>query len=625
MPSWPSLEEAVKDIQLLPADAELAIDTETTGLDLYVGDELRGVSVAYRDPLNREVLRSAYFPLSHPNSPNLTPKQVRALRDALNHTHARHDFHNATFDWKALSQIGVVPRFENYYDSSSIAWMENENNPSGLKPQGQRWLDADANEEQRALKEIMKGIKAKDLYDFVRPGIRKGKLRIAQEWARERAAASKKTWATLTYDDIAEYAAKDTVLTLRLGEMQRAGETDEYLGDAPIWPAFDNEHAVRGVVYRMTDAGVLVDMDRVHELAVTYSARIAEIEPEFEGVNLASPDQLADLLFNRWGLEPTHYTKGGKPSTDKDTLAELEGSHPGIDLLLEYRKLTKMLGTYLLPMSTWADSDGRVHSQLNVIGTVTGRLSSSHPNMQNIPKTATDDSVKKLFVPPTGMELFEYDLHSAELYVGASLAHDYEMQRALSEPGRNFHAETADGIFGRHDEPYYTLAKNLNYGIPYGIGPAKFALYLVKGLRKPMSPALIAQSKTIIDGHRRLWPATHRAIRRVTKFAEENDFLPMIVEGRYRHFSGWNVQVPSYTAWNAAVQGGVAEIMKMLMLAAERPLAELGARMVLQVHDSLWIEQPPGMEAQVLALLQQTLDDLRPVAMRLLIDSKRLN
>lgn len=603
-------------------DGDIAVDTETTGVDLYAGDVIRGVSVAWRDGAN---LRSHYFPISHPDTVNV---DVEPLLRALHDTPGRLVFHNAGFDWTSLAQIGLAPRYENYYDTTVVAWLQNENDPSALKQQGQRWLGADANAEQTAMKAVMAGYKAADLYARIRPGIRKGMTKLGHEWAKERAAASKKTWATLTGDDIAEYAAKDTELTLLLDELQhKPGFLDE---ETSPWPAVPRELQFQGVIHRIVKQGVRVDLERAHTLALAYNARIAEIEVEIgldlqRAINIGSTQQLSRLVYDEWGLEPRHFTPGGAPSVNKEALLEMEGDHPGVGLILEHRALTKMVGTYLDPMQQWADSDSRVHSSLNPIGTVTGRLSSSHPNMQNIPKEATDDTVKKLYIPSEGFRLFEFDLHSAELYVGASITGDVAMQKALSEPGRNFHKETAQGIFGSVEEPYYTLAKNLNYGIPYGIGPAKFALYLVKGLRKPYSEALVRQAKSIIDRHKRLWPVTHKGIRNLSDYAETHDYLPMVTDGRFRHFGGWRISVPFYTAFNAAVQGGVAEIMKLWMIAAEGPLAELGARIVLQVHDSLWIEVPPGMDGLVEALLQQVLDDVNVVSMRLTIDSKRLN
>lgn len=623
-----SLVRAVREIGLLTSDDDLAIDTETTGLDLYAGDVIRGVSVAYR--FDGELV-SGYFPISHPATKNLTAAERNRLVRALTRTRARHVFWNRPFDQASLAQIGMKPRTRNTRDAGMISWLINENDSHKLKVQGDYYLGYDASAEKKALDAIMAGTPAKDILARVRPGIRKGCVGKARQWAQEMATKSKKTWATLTGDDIAPYAAMDPVITLELSEKQEAGE----IGDREEYAeAIEHEHAVQDVVYRMVRRGVKVNVDAVNELAVKYRARLAEIEPEFKGTNLRSTMQLRKLLFETWELPPQHRTKTGW-STDKDTLHEL-AYHPGVEMILEHRALSKMVGTYLEPMAHWADKDGRVHSSINTGGsvendgmgtggTVTGRFSSSRPNLQNIPKSSTDGSVKKLYIPADGLELWEYDLHSAELYVGAALAGDDAMIEALVEPGRNFHKETAAALFPSAEEPFYTLAKNLNYGIPYGIGPYKFSLYLVKGLRQPMSDELLYKAKSIIQGHRRLWPKTHAAMARCARYAEQNDRLPMLAPGRWRHFSGWKTSVPSYTAWNAAVQGGVAEIMKSWMVRSEPELAKLLAFLVLQVHDSLWVEQPPGMGEAITALLQSTLDEINPLDLRITIDAKRLN
>lgn len=620
-----TLAEAIRDIGRLTSDDDLAIDTETTGLDLYAGDVIRGVSVAYRSPDDRSIILSGYFPISHPNTSNLTGGERNRLVRALSTTKARHVFWNRNFDQASLAQIGMKPRTRHTHDAGMVSWLINENDSHKLKVQGDYYLGYDASAEQEHLKQVMAGVPAKDILANIRPFIRKGKVGVARQWAQEQANKTRKTWGTLTGDDIAEYAARDTVITLELSEKQERGEIGPaaFEQDGNYTEAIPHEHAVQDVVYRMCKRGVKVNLEAVESLATEYRARLAEIEPEFEGTNLRSTMQLSKLLFETWGLPPQHRTASGW-STDKDTLMEL-AHHDGVELILEHRALSKMVGTYLEPMARFADDNCRVHSSINTSGTVTGRFSSSRPNLQNIPKASTDGSVKKLYVPGEGLELWEYDLHSAELYVGAALAGDDAMIEALTEPGRNFHKETAAALFPSSDEPFYTLAKNLNYGIPYGIGPYKFALYLVKGLRQPMSDDLLQQARSIIQGHKRLWPKTHAAMARCARYAEQNDCLPMLAPGRWRHFGGWRTSVPSYTAWNAAVQGGVAEIMKAWMVRSEPELTRLLSFLVLQVHDSLWIEQPPGIAEQLTALLQATLDEINPLDLRITIDAKRLN
>lgn len=612
-----ALADICDDIRRLRPDSFVAVDTEATGLHVFNGvDSIRGISVAYRN--DQGDLKSWYVPVTHPHSPNVDPAP---LINALANTFARHEFHNATYDWKVLEQVGFRPRWgeHGYFDTETMAWLHNENYRHGLKAQGAIWFGEDEAEEQRVLKQAMKGTPAKDYLAFVRPGVRKGKVRLAQAWARERHEASKKTWGTLTADDIAKYAAQDTHLTYRLGELQRSrdyGETDP-------WPDVEREFRIREAVYRMIDEGVMIDRGRVEAITQRYLIEQHAIEDQF-AFNLGSPDQLAHYLYDDLMLPVSRYTDSGKRSTDAEALAEIEELHPSIGTILDHRGLAKMTGTYTKPMLVYADDEDRIHSSINVLGTVTGRYSSSQPNMQNIPRGATNSEVKTLFRARDGYELFEVDLHSAELFVGASITNDIDMIAALSDPDRDFHDETAIKVFGNADGQNRTLAKNLNYGIPYGIGAGKFATYLVKGTGKQVTKQHINIARSIIQRHRAAWPITHTGIQRLTRFAEVNNYIPLHVPGRYRHFRGPGLHVPAYTAFNAVVQGGVAELMKDVHLAVEGPLAELGATIVLQVHDSFWIEVPEGNKDAVLALIQTVTDDINPFRMRMLWDGKTL-
>jgi DNA polymerase I-like protein with 3'-5' exonuclease and polymerase domains len=597
----------------------VAIDTEATGLDTFRGDVIRGMSLSYRLD-GEDDLRSYYVSISHPDSPNLNPAP---LIDALKRTDALHIGHNWSYDWSTLTQIGYEPRwgYEGaYYDTETVAWLTNENIKSRLKYQGALHFGEDEDAEQRHLKEVMAGHKSAYYYDQVKPGVRKGKLRIAQQWARERSAASKKTWATLTAEDEAEYAAQDTDITYRLWELQLKWDH----GDTDPTVDIEREFRVRETTYRMMREGVRVNIGRVEQLKAEYEKKRDEIASEFD-INLASPKQLQKLIFGAWGLPILSYTPGGDPSTDRDTLEQLEGLHPGLDRILEYRHYAKMIGTYLDNFLRMADDNDRIHSSINVTGTVTGRFSSSKPNLQNIPTEAKDNTVKTLFLPRPGYELIEVDLKSAELFVGAAISHDDDMIGVLQTEGIDFHTITAERIFGTSTGDRRRLAKNVNYGLPYGLGAPGLAAYMVKGTGNPVTREVMAEAGRIIDGWKKAWPATGRTIRRLTDFADKYGYIPLTQPGRFRHHRAPGITVPGYTAFNSVVQGGVAEVVKSWMLVLEAMLVEIGAIIVLQVHDSLWIEVPIGMSAKVIELAQLALDEVNPYYVRLLIDAKRLD
>ncbi len=632
----------VNDLRAMGPDDEVGIDTETTGTLLYTGDTLRGVSLAYgQDPM------TWYVPISHPASPNVSAHDAGRLGLALRDTAALPIFHNGPgFDWESLSEIGYVAPEQRYWDTQIVSWLLDENISHRLKDLGAMIFGEDAKEEQTALKALFKGEKKSDIYKLLRDeGWPVGAAKLE---SGERALASKKDWATLTAEDIAPYAEKDAALTLRL----RRWQVEQLAKPSPTNPteAIQREFDFAALVYRIVVRGVAVDTDTSVRNRAALLVRLAEIEPLFGDVNLNSPKQLAKLIFEDWGLPVSVRTKTGAPSTSREALEELAGAHPNLDLLLEYRQGAKAVGTYYDMILDNTDEQGRVHPGFCTTCTKTGRLSSRGPNLMNLPRADQHDDgsyvnpagaeVKKVFRPAPGMELWEFDLKSAELFVGASIAQDDDMLAALTEPGRDFHTETAVSVFGNIEGNNRTLAKNMNYGIPYGIGPAKFAVYTVRGTghwvrmcrwcaEKQYAPRAITNcdvcySRILIRKHKLAWPKTHAAIDRLTAFARSNGYLPLHKPGRFGRFRSPGMTVPYYTAFNKAVQGGVAEVMKDVGLASEGPITEMGAAFVLQVHDSWWVEAPPGSAEAIGDVLQEATDEANPFVARLTWDSKRL-
>jgi DNA polymerase-1 len=605
----------------LSADETIAIDTETTGVALWTKDVLRGICIGFRG-------ESFYVPITHPDSWNAPGKAP--MRAALEACAALPLFHNAPFDFRSLEAgIGWAPPLQRYRDTMVLSWLEDENRRRGLKYLGERFFGEDAAAEQRHLKELMKAeTKAEAYKRFRAEGNSAADARLHSETGR----IPGKTWATFTAEDIADYAAKDAHLTSRVYEFLLAHP--EY---AAIEPAVQRQHDVQAAAYRMTRRGIGIDKFRAVSLNLAALNQSAAIAAEFEreygrdpgsdseegGSILRSPKQLGHVIYNVWGLPVSERTDSGKPSTAAAVLESMAGEHPGLDRILEYRRLVKAAQFYD-GLLEHVDQDGRVHPGFNVVGTVTGRWTCSDPNLQQIPKASTNKDAKGLFVARPGYELVSFDLKSAELFVAASLAGDDEMMAALTEEGRSFHKETASGVFGSSDEPFYTLAKNLNYGIPYGIGPKRFASYIAKGRKEKQTPAHYRQAKQAIDGHRLAWPALHQAIRNCTEYADLTGRLPLGWPGRFRHFTSdvMNYPVPGYQAFNAAVQGGVAMLVNDVLVAVEAPAAELGAEPLLAVHDSLVFECPNGTADSLELAVQSVSDDVNPFKMRLLWDRK---
>lgn len=615
----------------------VAVDTETTGLRLYQGDVVRGISIAVQHAPEQEVL-SWYLPLTHPGSTNFDPAR---LIFALNQHQGLQVFHHALFDWKALVKADwtyQVP--ERFYDTQVAAWLLDENVRLGLKEQGAMLFGEDAAEEQRHLRLLKKGRSAQVIYRELRedPAWKLLPAAEARAEAKRLALLSRKDWDTFTAEDIWEYACKDTELTLRLMDSQVGPVAGWRLG-SEFHRALAREHRFQGVLFRMMATGIRVDRDKADGQLHLAEHEAFALSQKFDGVNLNSTPQLRKLVYEDWGAKPKHFTRKGEPSTARAALEELEGV-PGVRDLLEYRRLTKAIGTYYRPLLDTIAEDGRVHPVFSSTRTVTGRLSCSDPNLMTIPRGDTLVGVRDVFVPEPGYELWEYDLAQAELRVQASFCQDPTLMQALKD-GADLHSMTATMVFG----PEFTglqrrLAKNLNFGFSYGIGPRKFATYMVAGTPNPVTQCgywdwsrfdstprpracgrcHVCQAAEILDQYRQAYPNLVRLMNGLSDIADRDGIIPLHVPGRYRHFRSPGVRVPGYTALNAIVQGGVAEFMKDVMIAAEPELADMGARLCIQVHDSLVIEVLPGDGPRVQKLLQGIADDLNPFDMPMLFE-----
>lgn len=608
-----TLAQIVADLEALTPDDVLAIDTETTGLHMHVNDVLRGISLTY-EAGSLPARQSVYISVSHPDSWCMTTWEAQRLGRAINECRALPVYHNAPFDWRALSAIGVtIPG--RYWDTQVVDWLMDENLDHRLKEGvGARMFGTDAGAEKRALAALRRGTPQADIYKELRqqePWSERGMAKAAREEAKRLHDESRRDWGTFTAEDLADYACQDTNLTFAIHESQMRDLAEPWNPDVDPRPDLEREFAFQKVLARMIDTGIRVDPKAAERHRATALERIAHIEAEFDGVNLGSVRQLQKLIYQDWRLTPARRTASGAPSTDKQALEELEGRHPGIELILEWRGLSKAVGTYYNGLLDLIGRDGRIHSAFSSTRTKTGRLSSSGPNLQNIPRADTNPEVRSVFLPEDGMELWEFDLEQAELRVMAGFAGETVMADAILN-GRDLHGETAASMWGAEFTSLQRrLAKNLNFGFPYGIQARKFANYLVAGTGRPVTEAHVAHAESILASYRDTYPNLTRLMSGLAREAERLGYLPLHVPGRYRRFRGPGYIVPSYTALNAIVQGGVGEFMKDVMLALHPVIGAYG-RVCLQIHDSLVIELVPGTGPLVQKVLQQIADDLSP-------------
>jgi DNA polymerase-1 len=379
---------------------------------------------------------------------------------------------------------------------------------------------------------------------------------------------------------------------------------------------YSREAALQPILYGMTKRGIAVDIDKLNQASFIYSGRAALIgkglEEEFGLSNPASSKQVARLLYEELGLPVLLTTKHGAPATDKNALEMLQGD-PVAARVLEYRKWTHARTSYADSFAAFArlSADGRIHGHFRSDGTVTGRLSASGPNVMTIPRDDSLPEISAAFATAaSGCALYKFDLASAELWITASFTGDPVLTSILKE-GRSIHLEMMQRVFGGAPDKSrreYTLSKNVVYGVNYGAGLEQIAIFAAKAGYSPREAHRVA--KVARDGHKALFSRQHKMADRFAELAEELGQLPLITPGRYRHFHSPGKQVPYYQAMSSMVQGGCAEWVKTVML--EVDARGYGELLVLQCHDELWFEGPPGMQQELQELLDSITRDCNP-------------
>lgn len=350
------------------------------------------------------------------------------------------------------------------------------------------------------------------------------------------------------------------------------------------------------ILAEMEETGFKIDIDGMLE----YAHALEELADGLkQGIymqaggefNINSPKQLADVLFVRLGLPCPKKTKSGF-STDAQTLEELRAESPIIDDILEYRQVTKLIGTYALALPEVADGNGRIHTDLKQALTATGRLSSADPNLQNIPiKTKMGRQMRKYFIADEGKSLVDADYSQIELRLLAHISDDYTMCEAFKR-GDDIHTKTAAAVFGIPEEAVSEeqrkRAKAVNFGIVYGIS----GFSLAKDIGT--TPTLATK---YIKNYLMNYPGIDRYLENVVKNATENGYTTTPL-GRRRYIpeltaSNGNVRAfGKRIAMNAPIQGAAADVMKLAMIKVYKRLkCELpDAKLVMQVHDELIIE-----------------------------------
>ena len=350
------------------------------------------------------------------------------------------------------------------------------------------------------------------------------------------------------------------------------------------------------VLADMESLGFLVDTDGIERFGDELEARIDQIVKEiYELVgyefNLNSPKQLGEALFVKLGLPAGKKTKSGY-STNAEVLESLRDRHPAVSLLLEYRQLAKLKSTYCEGLIKAVAEDGRIHTNFNQTETRTGRISSTEPNLQNIPvRTELGSQMRRFFVAPEGRVLCDADYSQIELRVLAHMSDDPAMIEAFHS-GADIHTATAAQVFGVPVEEVTSVmrsgAKAVNFGIVYGIGP--FSLAKDIGVS-------FGEAKQYIENYPARYSGVKEYMSRVVSQAQERGYVETAL-GRRRYLpelNSSNHQLRSFgerVARNAPIQGTAADIIKIAMVRVWNRLREerLDARLILQIHDELIVE-----------------------------------
>lgn len=378
------------------------------------------------------------------------------------------------------------------------------------------------------------------------------------------------------------------------------------------------------VLAKMERAGMLVDPDRLHSLSEGLATQITEVERSIrdlagdETFNIGSPMQLSHVLFDVMGL-PTKglkKTKRGYYSTNAKVLSDLARDHEIVSLILDWREKSKIKSTYLDTLGPLRRGDGRVHTTYNQTITATGRLSSSDPNLQNIPtRSELGRTVKTAFTAGEGSVFLAVDYSQIELRLLAHLSGDEHLVRAFNE-GEDFHAETAARVFGvpvsEVTPDLRSRAKAVNFGIVYG----QQAYGLSQSLHISM-----AEARDMIDRYYEAYPGVRTFLDNVVARAKQTGYAETMY-GRRRHIPELKAKNPQLrgfgerTAMNHPMQGTAADIIKIAMARVSRRLEEEGfaAHMILQVHDELDFECPIDEVKRLTAMVQDVMEhvvDLR--------------
>ncbi|WP_273753953.1 DNA polymerase I [Bartonella sp. MM73XJBT.G] len=580
------LDEGVLQEWLWQAEEQgfFAFDTETTSLDPMQA-KLVGFSLALQPE------KAAYIPLEHVEGEDdllggariaeqiKTEKALALLKPILEDSAVLKVGQNVKYDWLVMKQYGIVIRcfddtmlFSYALDAGTLT--------HNMDDLSKRWLGHTT----IAYKDLTHN--GKKITSFAQVDLKQATL----------------------------YAAEDADVTLRLWQVLKPQLVSQ--GMTKIYERLDRP--LIEVLARMEERGILVDRQILLRLSGELAQAAAFLEEEIyqladEKFNLASPKQLGDILFGKMGLPGGAKTKGGQWSTSAQTLEELAAEgHILPRKVIDWRQLTKLKSTYTDALPSYIlPKTGRVHTNYSLATTSTGRLSSSEPNLQNIPvRTVEGRKIRTAFIAPKGHVLLSADYSQIELRILAHIADIKALKEAFAQ-GHDIHAITASEMFGVVIEGMPSdirrRAKAINFGIIYGI--SAFGLANQLGISRQ-------EAGRYIQLYFERFPEIKDYMEKTKSFARENGYVETIFGRRihYPEIKAKNVKIRSLNeraAINAPIQGSAADIIRRAMIQMEDALKEknLSAKMLLQVHDELIFEVPEEESKKTMAVVKNVMEN----------------
>ena len=561
---------------------EFCFDTETTGFDIF-NDRIVGLSLAV------EPFKAWYVPFKEEN----TPEYAEIVRPLFEDERIAKIGQNIKFDLMVLRRLGIEI-WGRKYDTMILHYL----------------LDPESRHNMNALSERYLNYKPIEIETLIGKG------------------SKQLTMDLVNVERVKEYAAEDADVTLRLKQVLYPQV--EEIGLQHLY--FEVEEPMIAVLADIEMAGVRIDSEALAVYAVELNRKLAELEAAIRteagepNLNINSARQLGEVLFGKMRIaEKPKMTKTKQFCTDEDYLQSFARKHRIVDLILEYRGVKKLLSTYVEALPQLVNrSTGRIHTSFNQAVTATGRLSSTNPNLQNIP--VRDDMgrrIRKAFIPSDDDHLLlSADYSQVELRLMAHLSGDESLIAAF-EHGEDIHAATAAKLFNKTLDEVTSeerrRAKTANFGIIYGIS----AFGLSQRLEIPRKEA-----KEIIDGYFASYPGVKKYMDNVVEKAKEEGFVSTIF-GRRRYLNDIASHnaiargLAERNAVNAPIQGSAADIMKIAMINVHRRFAAEGirSRVILQVHDELVVDMLRSEQERVTAIVTECMESAAQLKVRLIADA----